>query len=174
MIQTEPEYRDPFIEITEDGILFKAYSLKAGDRFVSFDDIEKLVIKKPSICNGKWRLSGTHDFKTWFPADSSRQERDVIFVAHIRKKWWRVGFTVENSTLVAGILQEKGLIDNTEGLSLAEVAEWAEEKKSNRSRNRRENEKFLLIFGLVIAFIPLITVVYIILALIFGWEFNRG
>jgi hypothetical protein len=76
---------------------------------VPFGEIEKIVVKKPSIWNGRFRFHGTGDFKTWFPKDFKRYKRDKIFVAFIRNKWWRIGFTVENSDAVIKVLQERGL-----------------------------------------------------------------
>ena len=135
----EIKYSDSLITITEEGILFRGYGVLGGDRLVSFSDIEEVVIKRPTFWNGKWRWHGTGDFKTWFPQDYDRQKRDIIFIAHVRKKWWRVGFTVEDSYEVASILQEKGLIRNTADKPSPEVAELhsrTAKKPSNAKRNR--------------------------------------
>jgi hypothetical protein len=106
----EAIYSDSLVKITGRSILFKRYGFFEGDRLVPFSEIEKIVVKKPSIWNGRFRFHGTGDFKTWFPKDFQRYKRDKIFVAFIRNKWWRIGFTVENSAAVLKILQEKGLI----------------------------------------------------------------
>lgn len=106
----KPIYSDSLIQITERCILFRRYGLFGGDRLVPFSEIEKIVAEKPSIWNGKFRFHGTGDFQTWFSCDFRRHKRDKIFVASIRNKWWRIGFTVEDSATVIKILREKGLI----------------------------------------------------------------
>jgi len=103
-------YSDSLVEIKRDSILFKRYSFFEKDRLVLFTDIEKIVVKKATIWNGRFRFHGTGDFKTWFPKDFQRYKRDKIFIASIRYKWWRIGFTVEDSDTVARILRNKVLI----------------------------------------------------------------
>jgi hypothetical protein len=103
-------YSDSLVKITGNSILFRRYGFFEGDRLVQFSEIEKIVIKKPSIWNGRFRFHGTGDFKTWFPKDFQRYKRDLIFIAVIRHKWWRIGFTVDNSEAVRKIFREKGLI----------------------------------------------------------------
>ena len=105
-------YSDSLIETTENSILFHRYSFFERDRKVFFSDIEKIIVKKATIWNGKFRFHGTGDFKTWFPKDFQRYKRNKIFVAYIRNKWWRIGFTVENSDTIMRIFREKGLIKN--------------------------------------------------------------
>jgi hypothetical protein len=111
----ETVYTDALVKITKRSILFRRYGFFEGDRLVQFPEIEKIIVKKPSIWNGRFRFHGTGDFKTWFPKDFQRYKRDLIFIAYIRNKWWRIGFTVENSDTVLKILQEKGLIANKVG-----------------------------------------------------------
>ncbi len=105
-------YSDSLVEIKDNSILFRRYSFFERDRLVLFSDIEKIVTKKATIWNGKFRFHGTGDFKTWFPKDFQRYKRDKIFIAFIRYKWWRIGFTVEKSDEVIKIFREKGLIKN--------------------------------------------------------------
>lgn len=103
-------YSDSLVEIKENSILFRRYSFFERDRLVLLSDIEKIVVKKAAIWNGKFRFHGTGDFKTWFPKDFQRYKRDKIFFAYIRYKWWRIGFTVEDSETVIRILKGKGLL----------------------------------------------------------------
>ncbi|MDX9816839.1 MAG: hypothetical protein RBT06_07860 [Smithellaceae bacterium] len=103
-------YSDSLVEIKHSSILFRRYSFFERDQLVLLSDIEKIVVKKATIWNGKFRFHGTGDFKTWFPKDFQRYKRDKIFVAYIRYKWWRIGFTVEDSDTAIKIFQEKGLI----------------------------------------------------------------
>jgi hypothetical protein len=103
-------YSDSLVTITGESILFKRYNIFERDKLVFFPYIEKIIVKKPSIWNGKFRFHGTGDFHTWFPRDFGRYKRDKIFFAYIRDKSWRIGFTVENSAAVIKIFREKGLI----------------------------------------------------------------
>ena len=103
-------YSDSLVEIKHSSILFHRYSFFERDQLVLLSDIEKIVVKKATIWNGKFRFHGIGDFKTWFPKDFQRYKRDKIFVAYIRYKWWRIGFTVEDSDTAIKIFQEKGLI----------------------------------------------------------------
>jgi len=107
---TETIYSDSLVTITGESILFKRYNIFERDRLVLFSDIEKIIVKKSSLLNGRFRFHGTGDFHTWFPRDFQRYRRDRIFFATIRDKWWRIGFTVENSAAVIKIFQGKGLI----------------------------------------------------------------
>ena len=109
-------YSDSLITIAKKTIIFRRYGFFERDRKVFFSDMEKIIVKKATIWNGKFRFHGTGDFKTWFAKDFHRYKRDKIFVACIRNKWWRIGFTVEKSDEVIKIFQEKGLIVNKIGL----------------------------------------------------------
>jgi len=102
-------YSDKLIEITEDTILFHGYYFPFGSKRISFGDVEKVEAMKPTLFNGKWRLSGTGDFVTWFPADYGRFKRDTIF--HIQlKNGRRIGFTAIDSSQVKAILSQKQLL----------------------------------------------------------------
>jgi hypothetical protein len=71
--------------------------------------IDLVEVLKSSLLSGKWRIHGSVDFRTWFPRDLDRLKRDRIFLLHLHKKWRRVGFTVENSGAVIGVLKDKGI-----------------------------------------------------------------
>ncbi len=103
-------YSDSLVAIAKKTIIFRRYGFFERDRMVLFSEIEKIIVKKSSLWNGKFRFHGTGDFKTWFAKDFHRYKRDKIFVAYIRDKWWRIGFTVENSDTIMRIFREKGLI----------------------------------------------------------------
>ena len=107
---TKIVYDDSLVAITGESILFKRYNIFECDRLVLLSDVEKIIVKDPSAWNGKYRFHGTGDFHTWFSKDFQRYKRDKIFFAFIRDKWWRIGFTVENSAAVIKIFQEKRLI----------------------------------------------------------------
>jgi hypothetical protein len=80
---------------------------------VNFEDIDSIVVKKPTLLSGKCRYWGTGDFRTWCPPDD-RTSRDRIFIIKIRRKWWRVGLTVHDSQKVLDVLKGKcSVIDNS-------------------------------------------------------------
>ena len=103
-------YSDSLVEIKENSIIFRNYYFPVGDKRVAFDQIESVRVLEPTMRNGKWRLHGSGDFKTWFPADYNRPKRDAIFIAKVRNKWWQIGFTVERSFMVRRIFSERGLL----------------------------------------------------------------
>jgi hypothetical protein len=73
-------------------------------------DIEQITVVPPTIWNGKWRLHGTGNFKTWYPKDNKRFKRDRIFFATLKNQWVNIGFTVEDGERVEKILKDKNLI----------------------------------------------------------------
>ena len=104
-------YQDHLISITEDKIIFNHYYFPFGrKKVVRFADIEWIKVKKPTIRNGKWRIHGTGNFKTWFPKDSKRPKRDRIFFAKLRSQWVEIGFTVEDANQVERIFKVKRLL----------------------------------------------------------------
>ena len=104
-------YQDSLIIIKEGSLILKKYYFPSmSSKIILFAYIEKIEIKKPSLISGKWRIQGIGDFKTWFPWDSKRPQRDKIFLIIYKNKWMRTGFTVENSNEVEHILKALGLI----------------------------------------------------------------
>jgi hypothetical protein len=83
------------------------YYFPFGKKHVTLSDIEYIEAKTPTLLNGKWRIWGTGDFITWFPCDSSRPIRDTIFIAHLKNRIVRIGFTVEESGPVINFFSEK-------------------------------------------------------------------
>ena len=107
----EVTYTDRLVTITDDEIIFHHYYiLTQKKKVVRLDNIESISVKKPTLWNGKWRLHGTGNFKTWFPKDYSRPKRDRIFVAALKDQWVNIAFTVEDGDRVENILRSRGLI----------------------------------------------------------------
>jgi hypothetical protein len=107
-------YKDSLVEITEQEIVFHHYYFLFGnDKHVPLSQIESVQVRPPSFFGGSWRLWGSGDFRTWFPLDSHRPSRDRIFIASLRGRFRRIGFTVEDSQEVTGILRERGLLNET-------------------------------------------------------------
>ena len=103
-------YQDRLICITNDSITFFNYSFPVlGRKVVSFFDIDHISVRKPAITTGKWRIWGSSDLSTWFSFDSGRPWRDRIFICTLYNQRMKIGFTVENSSRVIGILREQGV-----------------------------------------------------------------
>ncbi len=101
-------YSDKLIEIRDNMILFRSYYFPTfSDKTVKFQEIEKIILKKPTLKKGKYRFWGTGDFIHWFPLDDKRSKRDVIFILFRESKKIRIGFTVEDSKKVRGQLEGK-------------------------------------------------------------------
>jgi len=107
-------YKDSLVEVTDQEIVFHRYYFPLGnDKHVPLSRIESVQVSQPSALGGSWRIWGTGNFRTWFPLDGGRPGRDRIFVASLRNSSRRIGFTVEDSQKVAGILKEQGLLHET-------------------------------------------------------------
>lgn len=108
---TQTIYADKLVCITDDEITFAHYYFPTGNKkVVRLDRIKSIVVRPPTLWNGKWRLHGTGNFQTWYPLDLARPKRDRIFLATLKDQWVRIGFTVEDGELVERILREKHLL----------------------------------------------------------------
>jgi len=107
---TKGEYKDKLIEVFDDTIVFKNYYFPTGSKSIKFSRVQYVEEKPSTLWNGKWRLHGTGDFSTWFPADYSRPSRDKIFVMIVKNKYMRIGFTAENSAAVSELFKSRGLL----------------------------------------------------------------
>ena len=104
-------YQDTLISITEDSVVFEHYYFPSGKgKSVRWGDIEGIDVMPTTIRNGRWRIHGTGDFKTWFPKDRGRPEREKVFFAKLKSQRMDIGFTVEDADEVERIFREKGLI----------------------------------------------------------------
>ena len=104
-------YYDDLILLEKDRITFKHYYYPFGQsKTVGLEDIEFIKVKEATIRNGKWRIHGTGNFKTWFPKDRHRPRRDKIFFAKLKGRRIDIGFTVEDSAQVEKIFREMSLI----------------------------------------------------------------
>jgi hypothetical protein len=110
-MKSEIVYSDKLVEISNDAVLVRNYYYPFGDKRVDFEKIESIIVQKPTLLSGKYRYYGTGDFRTWFPPDN-RSSRDVIFIIKIRKKWWQIGLTVEDSQAVLEVFKDRcSLVD---------------------------------------------------------------
>lgn len=113
MATTDVLYSDSLVEITQDAICFMAYYFPFGAKRVRFADIEQVTTEKPRLLNGRFRIQGSSDLRTWFPRDWHRPARPEIFFAHLRGSSRSIGFTVEDAGRVEGILRDKHLLMHT-------------------------------------------------------------
>ncbi|MBA3038076.1 MAG: hypothetical protein FP814_16500 [Desulfobacterium sp.] len=110
-MMTEATYSDKLVSITNEEIILEHYYFPTGKKkVVRLDNIERIAVEKPTIRNGKWRLHGTGNFKTWYPMDYSRYKRDRIFFVMLKDQWVNIGFTVEDGNQVEKIFRDKSLI----------------------------------------------------------------
>jgi hypothetical protein len=107
---TAQKYSDGLITITETELVLHTCYLNGKDKTVLISDIEKILVKKPTVWNGKWRLWGTGNIRTWFSQDLERPRRDRIFFAVLKNQWRRIGFTVKDERPVTDIFRHMNLI----------------------------------------------------------------
>lgn len=106
---TEILYSDSLICITKDLVRFENYYFPFGSKSIAISQIDHIETLIPTILNGKWRIHGSGDFRTWFPRDLKRSRRDLIFIIHLHNKWRRIGFTAEDSGAVIEIFKDKNI-----------------------------------------------------------------
>jgi hypothetical protein len=105
-------YADHLVSITGDSITFYRYGFPfLVSRNVAFSDIDHVTVMEPSITNGRWRIWGSGDLRTLFPLDTHRSSRDRIFIASLKTRGMKIGFTVEDSSRVLVFFKEHGLIE---------------------------------------------------------------
>ena len=111
-------YSDPLVTISDEGIRVRGYYMIGGDKRVAWRDIESVRALLPTLWNGRWRLSGTGTFRTWFASDFGRPARQTIFIMKLRTQWIRVGFTVHDAPRVKALLRERGVLLDEQGDAL--------------------------------------------------------
>ncbi len=109
-------YADKMVEIHHESIIFRRYYFPVGSKKIRFSDVQRIETLQPTVKNGKWRIHGTGDFRTWFPLDTKRPQRDIIFILVFHRRWWRTGFTVEDSDKVIQLFNEKGLLKRADAV----------------------------------------------------------
>jgi hypothetical protein len=103
-------YSDSLVEISDDSILFRRYYFPVGARRIKLAAIAQISVQHPTFSTGRYRLQGSGDLRTWFPMDLQRPKRTKIFIIHLREKWRRIGFTVEDEATVERIFRERQLL----------------------------------------------------------------
>jgi len=109
MMNAQPDYSDSLVEVSQTGIRFRNYYFPFGSKFVRFFHILRVTKMRPTLWNGKWRLWGTGDFRTWFPRDWRRPQRSCIFLLRLSTQKTRIGFTVEDPERFVEVVKSRGL-----------------------------------------------------------------
>ena len=103
-------YADRLVDITSEGIVLRHYYYPAGAKRVKFDEAEYIEARKLTAWTGGWRIWGSGDFRTWWPADLNRPSRDTAFLLVRKGKWTRIAFTVEDPAAVREVLRSVGVL----------------------------------------------------------------
>ncbi|MCE5273304.1 hypothetical protein LLH00_18655 [bacterium] len=102
-------YQDRLIEFYPDRFVLNGYYFGPfGRKTVRLGDIVSLDTVDLNLRTGKYRIQGTGDFRTWFPQDLRRSGRKKAFIASLRGKRMKIGFTVEDFERVQQIFCERG------------------------------------------------------------------
>ena len=104
------EYTDELVHIDPNRVIVRNFYPNGSDRPIDVPDIEWVLMRRSTVWNGKLRFWGTGAFHTWFATDVSRPTRDAVFTVKLRNKWWRIGFTVEDSQRAAQVLRQLKLL----------------------------------------------------------------
>ena len=100
-------YNDRYIQIFEDRLKFKAWCLPWGKKEVKIEHIKKISEKKLGRFSGKYRISGTGNFRDWFHYDGQRPKKDKAIVLEtdfrIYKRLW---LTPERHSLALNTLNQ--------------------------------------------------------------------
>ena len=61
-------YSDALVEIGDDAIRLKSYYFPFGSKRVSFAEIAEVVVEKPTLINGRWRIWGLRESSHMVPS----------------------------------------------------------------------------------------------------------
>jgi len=101
------QYDDKYIQIFDDRITFKAWSFPWGKKQVKLSSIKKISERKLSTFSGKYRISGTGNFRDWFHFDSQRPKKEKAIVLETDFKIYkRLWITPERHSTVLNLLKK--------------------------------------------------------------------
>ena len=104
-------YNDKYLQIFDDRIKFKSWALPWGKKEVKFSSIKKITERKMGSFTGKYRISGTGNFRDWFHFDTDRPKKEKAIVLETNFKIYkRIWITPENHRIVFNLL--KKLVSN--------------------------------------------------------------
>lgn len=104
--QNSTVYEDTFVRISTRDVTVKGYGLLGRDKTFALADIRKVEGRPLTFWTGKYRIVGTGDFRTWLGADSGRAKRNIMFVVHPVRGWWRAGYSAEHPDRVVDALRQ--------------------------------------------------------------------
>jgi len=100
-------YNDKYLQIFNDRIKFKSWSLPWGKKEVKFSSINKITERKMGSFTGKYRISGTGNFRDWFHFDIDRPKKENAIVLETNFKIYkRIWITPEKHTIVLNLLKK--------------------------------------------------------------------
>lgn len=100
-------YKNHLVEVTDTALRIRHYYFPFGDKIIPFSEIEEIVQRPASLLTGKWRVWGTATPDVWFALDWARPKRDVMFLAILKNKKIKAGFSVEHPQEFAAIVSQK-------------------------------------------------------------------
>ncbi len=98
-------YSDRRATIDTEALLLRDYYWPFGAKRILLGDIEKIVVVPCTLATGKYRLYGTGAIGLWMPLDWRRPSRDRVFIIFFKRRWLKVGFTVEDGAQAEGVLR---------------------------------------------------------------------
>ena len=102
-----PIYSDKHIQIFNDKIRFKSWILPWGKKEIKIEHVKKISERKMGTFSGKYRISGTGNFRDWFHYDSNRPKKKKAIVLEtdftIYKRLW---ITPERHTEALRVLRK--------------------------------------------------------------------
>jgi len=100
-------YTDKHIQIFDDKIRFKSWVLPWGKKDVKLSHIKKISEKNMGLFTGRLRVSGSNNFRDWYPFDATRplKKKAIVFETDF-KIYKRLWVTPEKHDKVFGILKK--------------------------------------------------------------------
>ncbi|WP_179361113.1 hypothetical protein [Nitrosopumilus cobalaminigenes] len=104
---TKTLYTDKHLSIFEDKIRFKSWVLPWGKKDVMISHIRKVSEKKMGLFSGRFRISGSNNFRDWFHFDASRPTKNKAIVLETDYKIYkRLWITPERHVAAFNILKK--------------------------------------------------------------------
>jgi hypothetical protein len=104
-------YHDRFLEIYSDYlVIHHFYPGPIGKKMIPFASIRAIKLADLEFWDGRVRIEGTGDLKTWFARDIHRFMRNMAFILYLDHGRYQVGFSAENFRKAASIFQSRGLL----------------------------------------------------------------
>jgi hypothetical protein len=80
-------YSDSSVSLDEDGVTIRRYYFPLGSpKRIRYSDIRGLQIESMNWVNGKGRIWGTTDPRTWLPLDLRRPRKDKLLIFDVGER----------------------------------------------------------------------------------------